>query len=214
MRSFSISNSDTLFDYWNKRESGTEKESLIWISESKKLLYLKSCKCASTSIAQTLIKNIPDMKNLRAYRKAPDFSKYYKVTFVRNPWDRMVSLYHNYYDTNKLKRKFEVPEMTFDEFMHSDVIFKYQTVTLHAMPIMELTVFNGKQQMDFIGKVENLNQDFAKLRRFTTAKLPKSNATKKRKHYSKYYTDETKQMIAEWYHKDIEEFGYTFELEK
>lgn len=213
MPELTVSTKDTLFEFWTQPEI-TPKESLIWISESKKLLYLKSPKCASTSIAKTLIRNIDDMRNLKTYKKAPDFSKYYKFSFVRNPWDRFVSMYHNYYDTNKLKRDLNVPFMSFDEFIKSTVYFDYRTVKIHAMPITELTTFNGIQQMDFIGRVENIKNDFKKLKRYVNKDLPRFNKTLKRQHYSTYYSEETKQIIADLYYKDIEAFGYKFELEK
>ena len=70
----------------------------------KQLLFIHIPKTAGTSISATL--NIPkdcEHRTLQqTIKKKSDLDKYYKVSFVRNPYDRMVSLYNEKKETGHL----------------------------------------------------------------------------------------------------------------
>tara|TARA_Y100001938_G_C8047104_1_gene409549 strand:+ start:318 stop:914 length:597 start_codon:yes stop_codon:yes gene_type:complete len=132
-----------------------------------------------------------------------NLSTYFSFSFVRNPWSREVSefFWRKSWDT-------ELTNYTF-----KDYILFYNNKTSHGLPQNTFVLDkDGKQLVDFIGKFENLQEDFDIICEkigIPKKKLPYSNKSK-HKHYTEYYDEKTKQIVAEKYAKDIEYFGYKF----
>jgi hypothetical protein len=88
-----------------------------------------------------------------------------------------------------------------------------------------ITDKNGKLAVDFIGRFENLNEDFRTIltrinkmhplpeERCACWTLSHSNKSNRGHHYSFYYNDETVERVREHCREDIEEFGYEYEVE-
>lgn len=152
-------------------------------------------------------------------KKVPIAKDYYKFTFVRNPFSRIVSEYHymmkessNHPQRIKNRKIHKLPT-TFKEFCKNITnLYKY-CYPYHDTTLIDYVMDkNGKQLVDYIGRFENLQQDFNIICDkigITRQKLPHRNKTK-RKHYTEYYDDQTREIVAKKYAKDIEYFGYEF----
>ena len=66
--------------------------------------------------------------------------------------------------------------------------------------------------MDFIGKVENINEDLLKLSQILGMPLKEVQRKNYNRtihdHYSKYYNDESIDNVRKFYKKDFEFFNY------
>jgi len=136
------------------------------------------------------------------------FETYFKFGFVRNPWDRVVSLYERT-EAQQMRN-----EMAFDEFV--DWIQYSSSTCVHSSPHRyQLDWFvdpNGKVLADFIGKFERLEEDWAFVaeKLGITETLPHRRASLRTRHYTEYYTARTREIIATKFKADIEHFGYDF----
>jgi|TARA_B100000085_G_scaffold283532_1_gene314399 hypothetical protein len=128
------------------------------------------------------------------------FNSYYKFISIRNPFDRVVSWYW-WQNRNEVKKSFR-------DFVLSNGCYKLSPFSGW--------IFHGKKCVvdDYI-RYENLENDTKRIFGkwfdddivYPTAK---SSQRKEKKHYTEYYDDETRQIVAEQYAKDIKYFGYKF----
>jgi hypothetical protein len=75
---------------------------------------------------------------------------------------------------------------------------------------------SGSVGLDFLIRYEDLQQDYTTVCErlgLPTAALPslKTKSRQGRRHYSEYYDDRTRELVAKMYHRHIEHFGYRFE---
>ena len=155
--------------------------------------------------------HIPYTKHVTAdakLRACPYLRGYFGFSFVRNPWDREVSLYHYILKSKGHHKKRIVQNFSgFDEYIrwrYGKGNERTQTRWTHDA--------QGKQLVNFIGRYENLTEDFKYICDKTgiIATLGRENVSQ-HEDYRSYYSDETAAMVAILYKKDCEMFGYTFE---
>jgi chondroitin 4-sulfotransferase 11 len=137
-----------------------------------------------------------------------EWGEYFKFALVRNPFDLLVSRYFWSRDVQQLE---SFKEKSFSEYIIAVNYHKLPEWTIPKCQYNYLSV-NGEVAMDFIGRFENLQEDFNTIWDkigIPRQEIPHVNKSK-HKHYTEYYNEETKQIVAEKYAKDIEYFGYKF----
>lgn len=140
--------------------------------------------------------------------------EYFTFTFSRNPWERLLSEYFYIKKENGCKcmeLNFNKQFPTFNDFVKNNGI-KCGWRGHDSLQIDFILNSNQDKVIDFIGRCENLQEDFnivCDKIGIAREQLPHAYKTK-HKHYTEYYDDETRQIVAEKYAKDIEYFGYKF----
>jgi len=184
------------------------------ISHKHKYLFIHAPRTGGSSIESQF--NYRERKEkdkhwvLSDWKKTLDpevFESYFKFTFVRNPWDFMISKYKSNYPGGQIGEKAGKSLKCFLE--------NYKTPT-HEHGETFHDYFDPKQ-MDFIGRFENRENDLEyiseKIGVFIDSKIHQQKIQMRdinKKHYTEYYDDETREIVAERYAKDIEYFGYKF----
>jgi len=211
-----------------------ERMGLTW--QERDALLLKSN--ADASLGPPRLAHLMASEYIRCgHISASQYQQYFKFSFVRNPWARIVSEYN--YRRLHGDKGYQGDFKTFI-FKHfpTESLDNYQKAKDYYRHIIPQWQFlydeNGNQLVDFIGKFENLQADFNKVfQQLNIAEiaLPHKNKTlavglkqrflqktkrllpklDNKKHYSSYYDDESQQFIANYYRKDIELFDYQFE---
>lgn len=160
------------------------------------------------------------------YLSAEQYKSYFSFSFVRNPWERLVSEYLH----KKLDNKYCFKDFVFRGLPQRN---DFDDAYRHIIPQTDyLLDAEGRQFVDFIGRFEYLQDDFAKVCErlgFNDTQLPHINSTsslrrtleRKCRHlfrndnrikqrYWEYYDDATVKKVAQMYGSDIEMFGYRF----
>jgi hypothetical protein len=144
------------------------------------------------------------------------FHDLFKFAFVRNPWDLQVSSYHH------VQR--ERPHLmehidNFDHFLkwklQEDRPYHYILDASGEPQWYSLIDLQGQCLVDFVGRYENLQADFAYICQYLGLKkiprLPHRRQATERRDYRSYYSQESAELVARHYALDIQSFGYCFD---
>jgi hypothetical protein len=186
----------------------------------KGCLFIHIPKCGGNSIYNGLLK-MPRMGghlNAFDYQIAlgkHEYDSRFKFTFVRNPWDRVVSAYFFELFSRIRKSNWFVNDVgefdSFDDFcknwVTSSNIKRMQTFR----PQTEFITIGNEIKVDFIGKCETMKKDMKyvadhigvdlELRRDNRSKHPD---------YRELYTSKSKDIVFQVYREDIKKLKYEF----
>jgi hypothetical protein len=168
------------------------------------------------------------------YLTQQQFDAYFKFSFVRNPWDRLVSEYKY--------RRYPV-RMDFKTYLFRHLpAAGFSDLYTHIIPQSDF-LFDGQGRLlvDFVGRYESLQEDFDEVCArigIPPTPLPHANRSGEDRprirtlnglkkllrrwfwnlerrhtfpHYTQYYDEESREFVARLYRRDIDAFGYSFD---
>jgi len=135
------------------------------------------------------------------------FDNYFKFAIERNPWERQVAVHAR----REWRRGRE--DANFDRDMKSPVYRSRENCRLDNWSIYAV---GDEIVVDRIVRYETMAADMAEIGRLLGLELDERatrprTAGPRRPHYSLYYSDTTRDMVARWYWREIQAFGYRFE---
>lgn len=191
-------------------------------ADQYRCIFIHIPKAAGSSVAKALFGKSSRHLSYIDYEAAnpKKFERYFKFAFVRNPWDRLVSAYvflknggmnsqdRNWADLNLASYN------DFDSFVKGWVNKNNIMTWVHFIPQFNFICDAEMNiKMDFVGRFETIDSDFSFIQGkigLPLNELPKVNASRKKESYTSYYTEESRQIVADVYKEDIRLFNYYF----
>lgn len=200
------------------------------VLEKQKIIFFRVPKNASTSIHRGYLQRnyttLNKRTSSRAFTKWKEnvtkdwFEQAFKFTFVRNPWDRFVSLfvYFTTYESQKPENSLikrwngDIPSFRRFTLDFENICSNRVDIKSHAMKQIDFVLCNGKKFVDFVGHFEFLVLEFNSVIRALELKREPLKHMMKTEHppYMNFYDAETRQKVYELYKEDVEYFQYDF----
>lgn len=211
-------------------------------------IYLQIPKIASTAIKRLLMKEmeLPGLVAHTTHFPLADsyelnnggYADYFRFGFVRNPWSRILSCYHN-----KIRRRANInagtglrllfyvtPDawhatfnrflptpllssyMSFDEFVEAVAKIPDSSIDKHLRSQYTfLCGEDGELLTSYLGRLESFSKDFHHVARQIGLPLeePENTSPEKKPEYKTYYNQHTWDLVSKRYRRDIELLGYS-----
>lgn len=195
----------------------------MYVSIKHGFVALNNPKCASTSVRR-MLKPYVDIQSGKksglshhlSYKKASQvlasrghqLSEFYTFTTVRNPWDRLVSVYHYGVTTEKsVWNRLTTESRDFNHFI--DLIRRDGRP--FPPTIRHFATNEDRQVMAEVFKVEELQELPLRLNERFGIEVSLNHVNKSsRDNYRSYYNDTARKRVEKLYEFDITNFKYAF----
>jgi len=159
------------------------------------------------------------MQGMARRKLTADERRYFKFTFVRNPFARLVSCYESKYHTDleRYKKRFDFRDYLngylykdegFDEFVRKVCALPYRLMDRHFRSQYDLIYNAAGTQFNYIGHFESIEEEFSTIQnKYRLRPLPHLNRVGT-DDWMNYYTAETADLVYKTFRDDIEAFGY------
>ena len=156
----------------------------------------------------------PHRKSTLGYNKPylDKWDDYFKFTFVRNPYSRLVSTYFDKCQ-KVIGTEWELPfyskwkDASFYDFVVDVCSLDLKNTEGHIKLQSEFI----PKKIDYIGKMETFTRDFDYVLNRISVKIPqpeKKHNTTEHNHWSEYYTNYLKDMVYDSFRSDFDNFSY------
>lgn len=146
---------------------------------------------------------------------------YFKFSFVRNPWDRIISCmrWPGHFGVRWIEEQGRLDLSRYTELFGSPITVEHDHRFSQRSDLLNDHHLPGQvylnmldEEIDFIAKFETLADDCKFIRRqLGLRKRMKIHVNQSdRNSYQHYYDEEARRLVGELYAGDIERFGYQF----
>jgi hypothetical protein len=183
----------------------------ILLLSNEKIIFLLSAKCASSAVRRMAINQLgygDDLTYLQP-EEVKNYKHFYKVMLVRNPYDRMVSLYkdkvvrvrYHHFRTLGIVRG-----CSFVDFLKVLVVIPDDGERSEGH-FWSQTIFYDQVSPNLVIKLEEIEQHWFTL---GLPELQVENASKDTTPYPDFYDSEAIALVKERYERDLQLLQYDF----
>ncbi len=166
------------------------------------------------NISQQILPNHLTAREMRDRLNPVVWERLFTFAFIRNPWDRLLSLYHYRSAAGEIQvQSFQsYLELFFESASESDAS-PYHYHGHYYQCVDYIMDENGQLMVDYVGRYENRVSDLKQLKsinpKLDLGKLH-LNKSDRATSYREHYNHQSQALVATIAKRDIEAFGYEF----